>query len=549
MTDQQFSEALSTSVTTPNGSAAIDTVAQLQEQADGLRAELAQLRTSLEQVKQGLTAERASEIREANEALVLAALHSESIADAAVKSLNEQARLMHHDVLTGTLNRALMLDRVEAAIALARRHGRYIAVLFLDLDDFKHINDTLGHAVGDAVLQLAARRLEMVVRDSDTVSRHGGDEFIVLVSEVSHASDAALIAEKILSTFAAPAQVGNHEISLSVSIGIALYPEDGEDAATLISRADTAMYRAKRSAGGSFWLYGEGTLGKARGYEPTLHAKLTRDEITEAELLADTYRRQHLREANERLVIAALDAQESTERAEGKHREQAKFIAMVAHELRNPLSPIRMAAALLKSVHSDESLLGNLQRIIERQVAHMGQLIEDLLDVSRSSAGKFRLSFASVDIIQVLSSAIDTCRSAIEGRHQQFRAQLPPAPLNVRGDSVRLTQIFSNLLDNASKYTLDGGQITLALTSDAETVVVTVADDGIGLTPEALLHIFELFVQDERALRVHRAGLGIGLAVVRDLVEAHDGSVVAKSAGIGLGSEFLVRLPIIQGRA
>ena len=296
-------------VTTPSELAAPDTIALLKEQAEGLRAELAQLRISLEQVKRGLTAERALQLRDANEVLVLAALHSESIADAAVKSLSELARLMHRDALTGTPNRALMLDRVEAAIALARRHGRHIAVLFLDLDDFKRINDTLGHAVGDAMLQLAARRLEMVVRDSDTVSRYGGDEFVVLMNEVSHASDAALIAEKILATFAAPAQVGDHEISLSASIGIAFYPEDGEDAATLISRADAAMYRAKRSAGGSFWLYGEGTLGK-EGVRVEPDATLTRDENHGSGTPCGSSRKQHLREANERLVIAALDAQE-----------------------------------------------------------------------------------------------------------------------------------------------------------------------------------------------------------------------------------------------
>jgi diguanylate cyclase len=305
------------------------------------------------------------------------------------------------------------------------------------------------------------------------------------------------------------------------------------------------MYRAKKSAGGSFWLYGEGTLGKANGHESPLNAALTRNEIKEAEVLAESRRKQHLREANELLVIAALDAQERRERAEGRHREQVKFIAMVAHELRNPLNPIRTAAALLKRVHSDASLLANLQRIIERQVAHMTQLIEDLLDRSRGSVGKFRLTFESVDIIQVIDAAIDACRSAIEARHQTFLSQLPRSPLNVRGDPVRLTQVFSNLLDNASKYTPEGGHITLALTSDAEAVVVTVADDSIGLTPGALLHIFELFVQEELALHVHRSGLGIGLAVVRDLVEAHNGTVVANSAGIGLGSQLVVRLPTL----
>jgi diguanylate cyclase (GGDEF)-like protein len=548
MPDQQASQVSSASGAVSNAPVAADTVASLNEQADDLRAELTQLRDKLEQVKQGLSTEREIQLRDANEALVLAALHSDSIAKAAVNSLSELARSMHRDSLTGTANRALMLDRIEAAIALARRHGRHIAVLFLDLDDFKHINDTLGHPIGDAILQLAARRLEMVVRDSDTVGRLGGDEFIVLVNDVSHASDAALVAEKILATFAAPAQVGTHEITLSASIGIALFPEDGEDAATLIGRADAAMYRAKRCAGGSFWLYGEGPLGKPGGYEAKFDATMSRGEIKEAEVLADNLRKQHLRAANERLVIAAIEANESRERAEGRQREQAKFIAMVAHELRNPLNPIRTASALLKRLHSDEPLLGNLQRIIERQVGHMAQLIEDLLDGSRASAGKFRLTFTSVDIIQVLVTALDTCRSGIEARHQQFRSQLPPSPFIVRGDVVRLTQIFSNLLENASKYTPEGGHITLTLTSEQDTVAVTVADDGIGLTQEALPHIFDLFVQDERALRVHSKGLGIGLAVVRDLVEAHDGSIVASSRGIGLGSEFVVTLPIF-GRA
>jgi diguanylate cyclase len=548
MTDQRPAEA-SSSAASPAGPAAIDTVAQLKEQADGLRAELSQLQAHLAQVKRDLTAEQATQLRDANEALVLAALRSDSIADTAVNSLNELARAMHRDVLTGTPNRVLMLDRVEAAIALARRHSRHIAVLFLDLDDFKQINDTLGHAVGDAMLQLAARRLEMAVRHSDTVSRYGGDEFIVLMSEVSHASDAALIAEKIVAAFSAPAKVGDHEISLSASIGIAIYPEDGEDAATLIDRADAAMYRAKRSAGGSFWLYGGGTLDELGAYQSQLDATLTRQQVREAELLASSLRRQHLREANERLVIAALDAQATTQRAEDRHREQTKFIAMVAHELRNPLSPIRTAASLLKRGHGDESLLGDLQSVIERQVVHMAQLIEDLLDGSRGGAGKFRLAPANVDIIQVLAASIDTCRPAIEARHQEFHSELPRGPLNVRGDPVRLIQIFSNLLDNASKYTPEGGHIALTLTSEAETVAVSVVDDGIGLAQETLPHIFDLFVQDERALRVHHAGLGIGLAVVRDLVEAHGGSVVAKSAGIDQGSEFVVRLPILRSWA
>ncbi|HEY6645153.1 GGDEF domain-containing protein [Povalibacter sp.] len=238
---------------------AAQTLALLNEQADSIRVELAHLRQELTDVQRGITAERSVQLREANEKLVLAALHAEGIADAAVSSLSDLARSTQRDTLTDTPNRALMLDRMESAIALAKRHGTRVAVLFIDLDGFKKINDTLGHAVGDATLQLVARRLESVVRNSDTVARHGGDEFLVLMSEISQATDAALITEKILAAFAAPAKVDGYEIDLIASIGIAVYPEDGKDASTLIDRADTAMYRAKRQAGSSFDFFNEHT--------------------------------------------------------------------------------------------------------------------------------------------------------------------------------------------------------------------------------------------------------------------------------------------------
>jgi diguanylate cyclase (GGDEF)-like protein len=522
-------------------------VAQLSEQAERLRKELAQLRSNLEQVRREFTTERSAQLVEANEALVRAALHSESIAEAAVSSLADLARSIQRDALTGTPNRALMLDRVESALALARRHNKHIAILFLDLDDFKRINDTLGHAVGDALLQMAARRLESVVRESDTVSRHGGDEFLVLMTEVAQAEDASLVAEKILSAFAAPAQVGNHVISLSASMGIAVYPQDGEDAATLISRADVAMYRAKKLAGSTFQFFAdEPSTGDARQGQSDVVSSLRSTGGSTPE--EQDPRMQHLREANERLVLAVLTARELEERAESKHREQVKFIAMVAHELRNPLNPIRNAAELLKRVRN-EALLADLQSIIERQVTHMAQLIDDLLDGSRGGIGKFRIISTTVDIVQIIGTSIESCRTAIDTRHQHLRVQLLPGPLWAVGDPGRLAQVFSNLLDNASKYTPTGGGISLSLEIREETAVITIADKGVGVTPAALPHIFELFVQEDHALRLHSGGLGIGLAVVRDLVEAHGGSVVATSAGKGRGSEFVVSLPILRASA
>jgi diguanylate cyclase len=209
---------------------AADDVAQLNEQADEMRAELAQLRQKLTDVHRDVSTEHSVYLREANEKLVLAALHAEAIADAAVNSLSELTRSSQRDTLTDTPNRALMLDRIGNAIALARRHGTRIAVLFIDLDAFKRVNDTLGHAIGDTALQLAARRLESVVRNSDTVGRYGGDEFLVLMSEILQPIDAMVIVEKILGAFAAPAQLGDRKIDLRVSIGVAVFPEDGEDA-------------------------------------------------------------------------------------------------------------------------------------------------------------------------------------------------------------------------------------------------------------------------------------------------------------------------------
>jgi diguanylate cyclase (GGDEF)-like protein len=522
---------------------AADEVARLNGQADDMRMELAQLRQTLTAVQRGVTWEHSVHLREANEKLVLAALHAESIADAAVKSLSELSRSTQRDTLTDTPNRALMLDRIENAIALARRHGARVAILFIDLDGFKRINDTFGHAIGDATLQLAARRLEKVLRNSDTVGRHGGDEFLVLMSEVLQPTDATVIVEKIIAAFASPVQLGDNKIDLPVSIGIAVFPEDGEDARVLIDRADAAMYLAKKQAGSSFRFFNQDT-----STERTLQARTEvlrpSAQSEESVRVAQSSHMQHLREANEQLVLGALTSQDMQARAEDKHRQQVKFIAMVAHELRNPLTPIRTAAELLKRVRGDQELLGNLQGIIARQVTHMSRLIDDLLDGSRAGLGKLRLQCSTVNILDVVGVAVDTCRPAIEARRQTLTLHLPSAPLSMEGDYLRLAQIVSNLLDNASKYTKEGGAIALTTKAEGDAIVIAVADNGIGITADALGHIFELFVQDERALALQNGGLGIGLAVVRDLVEAHEGSVVASSAGADRGSEFIVRLPV-----
>ena len=167
----------------------------------------------------------------------------------------QMLHLAEHDALTDLPNRLLLNDRLARSIALARRYGRRLAVLFLDCDRFKHINDTLGHSIGDQVLRIVAQRLRTCVRESDTVSRHGGDEFLILLSEVDHPDDAGVIAEKIVASMSEPYLVGGHELNLSASVGIALYPEDGQDTQTMVMRADTAMYHAKNAGRNRFVFY------------------------------------------------------------------------------------------------------------------------------------------------------------------------------------------------------------------------------------------------------------------------------------------------------
>lgn len=522
-----------------------ETLRLLNEQAQELRTHLTMLQQSLRGGRRDFSGNQAAQLREANEELLLAALHANTIAESAMSNLNHLTQVSQRDVVTGMPNRALILDRLDNAIAMARRRGTHIAVVFIDLDHFKPINDLLGHAGGDEVLQLVARRLQAAVRESDTVSRYGGDEFLILLTDTSQPSDAALIVGKMLSSLAAPSDVCGQTVRLSASVGITIFPQDGEDPVTLINRADAAMYRIKRAGGGDFDFHREDIPGE-HPIEPQAidlpQLPVTRYEFVPTDPESGLH---DLRMANKQLVINTLTAQASDSHARQAQRCQIKFMGMVAHELRSPLTSIRIAAGLLtRRSPEGEMSFERLQAIIEQQVIHMSQLIDDLLQGSRNSAGKFRLERDMVDLISILSLAVTTCQPAMDIRAQTLTAKLPDGPVNLLGDPVRLTQIFCNLLDNASKYTPTGGDITLALTRSDRTASVTISDNGIGIDSELLPTIFDLFVQDPQMEGSSLSGLGIGLAVVRNLVEAHGGNVVGHSAGNDLGSEFVVTLPL-----
>jgi signal transduction histidine kinase len=226
---------------------------------------------------------------------------------------------------------------------------------------------------------------------------------------------------------------------------------------------------------------------------------------------------------------------------------QTELLSMVAHEMRNALMPIRLAAAQLGQPCKDEAQLPRLRFVIEQQLAHLSRLVGDLLDASRAANGKFGLELVPVDLADVVKQAIDATQGFVASREQQLRTDLPPQALTVYGDPVRLAQVIGNLLTNASKYTPRGGAIEVSVVQVDATVQMTIADNGIGIAAEVLPHVFEPFVQEAHAVAFDGAGVGIGLTVVRDLVRAHGGNVVARSAGHGLGSQFVVTLPLARG--
>ncbi len=519
-------------------------LSQLRQRAEEERATLPRLRRDVVEVAGPLAGSQSALLIEANEELVAAAMHARSAADASSLAFEELSRSAGLDVLTALPNRARLLDRFSGALAFAKRHGTRMALLFLDLNNFKEVNDAHGHAVGDEVLKLVAHRLASVVRDEDMVCRYGGDEFLILLTEVSQASDASLVADKLIAALDAPCCVGQHVFRLSACIGICICPDDGDDMHALIECADAAMYRAKRQQGpgSSVAIHGAGPVAGRPPQSPG-PGSLQHPSMQDTGASAHHERqRAQLREANSELVSAALDAQKLQSAAERAQWRQKESLAVVAHELRNPLTPIRFATAMLGRVSVEE--FPRYQAIIESEVEHMVRLIGDLVDMSRVNTGKLRLERRLVDLAVVVEDAANASRPAMDAREQHFNVAAPERAIELDADPVRLAQILRNLLDNASKYTPEGGEIGIAVAVVGDTAVITVSDNGIGISAAALPDVFEPFLQDTHAIGFNGVGLGIGLTVVRELVAAHGGSVEASSAGAGRGSQFVVTLPL-----
>jgi PAS domain S-box-containing protein len=224
-------------------------------------------------------------------------------------------------------------------------------------------------------------------------------------------------------------------------------------------------------------------------------------------------------------------------------RRKDEFLAMLAHELRNPLAPISAGADLLRLAGKDEGRVGQISELISRQVKHMTGLVDDLMDVSRVTRGLVALDKKVVDARAIVTDAVEQVRPLIDGRGHRLAVHSPPEPLFVLGDEKRLIQVVSNVLNNAAKYTPHGGSIVLCMDRERGEVVLRVSDNGIGLSQDMVGRVFELFAQAERTSDRSQGGLGIGLALVKSLVELHDGRVTASSPGLDQGSEFRISLP------
>jgi len=245
-------------------------------------------------------------------------------------------------------------------------------------------------------------------------------------------------------------------------------------------------------------------------------------------------------------AIDITDRKRLEEELREAHQRKDEFLAMLAHELRNPLAPLRNVLETLKRQKSDGDGQGRAYAMMERQVGHLTRLVDDLLDVSRITRGLVELRNEPVNLAEVADQAVEMVSPVMENRGHDLHLSLPRKPLRVKGDGTRLTQVICNLLNNAAKYTTPGGRIWLTVEREDDGAVVRVRDNGSGMRADFIPKVFDLFAQGERSLDRSQGGLGLGLTLVKRLVEMHGGTVEAKSEGPGKGSEFTVRLPVLS---
>jgi signal transduction histidine kinase/ActR/RegA family two-component response regulator len=295
----------------------------------------------------------------------------------------------------------------------------------------------------------------------------------------------------------------------------------------------------------------EEALDRPLGYREGLAIGLALDESIAASVVVYVNgREEQLRQMEEKRVEEVKQSQQRlqahADALQEADRRKNEFMAMLAHELRNPLAPVRNALHILRLKASPDPELHWAREVIERQTQHMARMVDDLFDVSRIARGKVKLDKEPVDLASVVNRAIEEVRPIVDARKHQFTVAIPPDPIWLEADPQRLTQVLVNLLVNAAKYTNVGGQIFLTVERQSDDVLLKVRDTGIGIPADLLPRIFEPFTQEEQSVDRVQTGLGIGLALVRSLVDLHGGRVQAFSAGRGQGSEFVVHLPLLK---
>lgn len=362
-----------------------------------------------------------------------------------------------------------------------------------------------------------------------------------LTRELRIGASALLITDEILAA----------DTDKSIESTLRQQPDWSALPVVLITRAGTSERAQFRTLGG----YGGVVLverpARARLLVSALRSALrarqgqykVRDAMTELERQS-----KELAAQDEKLRAALAELARQAERLRAAARLKDEFLATLAHELRNPLAPISTGLSLLLQTRDPEQVRPTLG-VMQRQVRHMVRLIDDLLDVSRITLGKLELKRERVSVGSVVESAIEAASPAIERARHTFTSQVEDAALCVNGDHTRLAQVISNLLNNASKYTPSPGQILLRVAREAEHVAIAVSDNGIGIPPGSRDELFGMFNQLNRELDRSQGGLGIGLALVKRLVEMHEGTVEAHSAGLNQGSRFVVRLPLVNAAA
>jgi PAS domain S-box-containing protein len=313
----------------------------------------------------------------------------------------------------------------------------------------------------------------------------------------------------------------------------------GEPLATYVSPEDRPTLAAMLIDAASVSVHRDITMRRSDGTAVPVHISMNALALSEmpgvcAVVIDLTERRRHEEMSRAQELLKEAD------------RRKDEFLATLAHELRNPLAPVRNAVQLLRVADPAHVDVRRAYDIIDRQVGQMSRLVDDLLDLSRITRGQIVLQRGQVDLATVLRAALETSEPVIERGRHSLTMTLPHMPVMLHADVTRLAQVFSNLLNNAAKYTNPGGQIEISATERGDVVEVSVRDNGIGIAPDLLPRVFEMFTQLGPSSDRSRTGLGIGLALVKRLLDLHGGSIVAESAGVGRGSEFRVTLPVFR---